>query len=132
MTVFPGVAGEIEALIGAERTVDLLRRWGGCQISIPVKARGSSLAQVVGVEAAEAIIREIGPGKLTLPCGSIRGMRRIQAETKAAAMEALRSGASLQQVALDFGLHTRTVSNYRAELEAETDAAQMKLPFDRE
>lgn len=132
MTAFPGIAGEIELLIGAERTIDLLKRWGGCQISIPVKAQGSALAQVVGEDAAEEIIRAIGPGKITLPCGSIRGVKRIQAETKSAALEALRRGASLQQVALDLGLHTRTVSNYRAELEAEANAAQMKLPFDRE
>lgn len=132
MTAFPGVAGEIEQLIGAERTADLLKRWGGCQISIPVKAKGSSLADVVGEGPAELIIREIGPGKLTLPCGSIRGMKKIQAETKAAALDALARGASLQEVALDLGLHTRTVSKYREELKAEADAAQMKLPFDRE
>ncbi|MBN2740033.1 MAG: hypothetical protein JXR35_03930 [Rhodobacteraceae bacterium] len=132
MTAFPGVAGEIEQLIGAERTADLLKRWGGCQISIPVKAAGSKLAEVVGEDAAEIIIKEIGAGKLTLPCGSIRGMKRIQAETKAAALAALNRGASLEQVALDHGLHTRTVSNYRAELKSEADAAQMKLPFDRD
>lgn len=128
MSLFPGIAGEIESLIGQELTTLLLRRWGGCQISIPVRAKGSKLAEVVGLDAAEAVIREIGPGKITLPCGSMRGARRRKAE----AMAMLRAGASLQQVALECDLHTRTVSNYRAEIEAKQGARQFSLPFDRD
>lgn len=130
MTMFPGVAGQLEDVIGVELTTLLLRRWGGCQINIPVHARGSKLAEVIGVDATEAVIKEIGHGKLTLPCGSMRGHKRRVAETRAAAIAALKNGASLQQVALNFDLHTRTVSKYRAELEAGYEAAQMQLPFD--
>lgn len=126
MTTFPGIAGEIEELIGAELTTKLLRRWGGCQVNIPVRPTGSKMAEVIGAEATEAIIRHIGHGRVTLPCGSMRGQNRRRAE----AIAMLRRGASIQQVALACDLHTRTVSNYRAALEAEAGAGQMQLPFD--
>lgn len=125
MTTFPGIAGEIEGVIGAELTTALLRRWGGCQISIPVRARGSKMSEIIGIEATEQIIKHIGHGKVTLPCGSLRGQKRRRAE----AMSMLRAGASIQQVALACDLHTRTVSLYRAALEAEADARQMQLPL---
>lgn len=128
MTTFPGIAGEIEALIGPELTTALLRRWGGCQINLPTRAKGSKLAEVVGTEAAQAIIDGIGHGKVTLPCASLRGMKRRKGE----AMDMLRAGASLQQVALACDLHTRTVSNYRAEIDAEAGSRQFSLPFDRD
>ncbi|EGJ20099.1 hypothetical protein RSWS8N_18104 [Cereibacter sphaeroides WS8N] len=128
MALFPGIAGEIEALIGQELTTRLLRHWGGCQINIPKHARGSKLAEVIGAEAAERVIREIGHGRITLPCGSMRGTKRRRSE----AMRMLRAGASLQQVALACDLHTRTVSNYRAALDAEAGHRQMTLPFDRD
>lgn len=128
MTTFPGIAGEIEALIGAELTAQLLRRWGGCQVNLPTKAAGSKLAEVIGEAAAQKIIDGIGFGKITLPCGSMRGAKRRRSE----AVAMLRSGASLAQVALACDLHTRTVSNYRAQIEAEAGARQFSLPFDRD
>lgn len=128
MTTFPGIAGQMEELIGAELTVRLLRRWGGCQVNIPVRERGSQMAEVIGEDATAAIIKNIGHGRVTLPCGSMRGQQRRRAE----AMQMLRDGASIQQVALACDLHTRTVSNYRAALDAETGDLQMHLPFDRD
>lgn len=127
MTAFPGIAGQIEDIIGPELTAQLLRRWGGCQIKIPRHAEGSKLAEVIGVAAAEAVIRDFGYGKVTLPCGSMRGAKRRRAE----AVAMLRRGASVAQVALACDLHSRTVSNYRADIEAEASAAQLSLPFDR-
>jgi hypothetical protein len=128
MSTFPGIAGDIEALIGVELTTLLLRRWGGCQVNLPSRAPGSKLAEVVGVDAAQKIIDGIGHGKVTLPCGTMRGVKRRKAE----AMQMLRNGASLQQVALSCDLHTRTVSNYRAEIEADAEDRQFRLPFDRD
>jgi hypothetical protein len=128
MVTFPGIAGDIEALIGTELTALLLRRWGGCQISIPTSATGTKLAEVIGEDAAMAIIQSIGHGKITLPCGSLRGAKRRKSE----AVSMLRAGASLQQVALACDLHTRTVSNYRAEIDAEAGSRQFQLPFDRD
>jgi len=128
MTMFPGIAGEIEQLIGAELTTALLRRWGGQQVNLPARAAGSQLAEVVGVEAAQKIIDGIGHGKITLPCGSVRGAKRRKAE----AVALLRRGHSLSEVAAACDLHSRTVSNYRAEIDAEFSGRQLRLPFDRD
>jgi DNA-binding NarL/FixJ family response regulator len=125
MTLFRGLAAQIEEAIGREATLALLGRWGGCQIALPVKAEGSALAGVIGVDAAAALIRAFGHGKITLPCADARGMKRRRAQ----AIAMLRAGRSLQEVALACDLHTRTVSLYRADIEAEAGAAQMKLPL---
>lgn len=117
------LAAQIEALIGEELSRLLLRRRGGCQMVIPVHARGSMLAEIVGVDAAEDMIREFGPGRITLPCGDQRGPKARRAEAR----RMLEAGASIQQVALACDLHTRTVSRYRAELADE--AAQLKFSF---
>ncbi|WP_151720200.1 helix-turn-helix domain-containing protein [Gemmobacter serpentinus] len=126
MTTFPGIAGQIEEAIGVELTTLLLRRWGGCEVSIPKHAQGTKLAEVIGMEAAEILIREIGHGKLVLPCATLRGAKRRRAE----AIALLRRGMSASQVALACDLHTRTVHAYRAALTAEDNAAQLQLPFD--
>ena len=109
MTTFPGIAGRIEEAIGIELTTLLLRRWGGCEVSIPKNPQGTKLAQVIGTEAAATLIREIGHGKIVLPCGAFRGAKRRRAE----AMDLLRRGMSVQQVALACDLHSRTVQGYR-------------------
>lgn len=128
MTQLPGIAGEIEAVIGLERTAMLLKRRGGTEVNIPVRARGSKLAEIIGVDATDAMIKAFGSAKITLPCGHMRGAGARRAE----AMKMLRQGASLSQVALACDLHSRTVSNYRAQIDAESTASQMKLPFDNE
>jgi DNA-binding NarL/FixJ family response regulator len=125
MTLFRGLAGDIEQAIGREATSALLGRWGGCQISLPVKANGSALAGVIGIEAATQLIAVFGHGKITLPCADARGMKRRRAE----AIRMLRDGASLQEVALACDLHTRTVSLYRAQIEEEAGSRQGTLPL---
>ena len=124
MTMFPGVAGQIEELIGQELTTQLLRRWGGTRIKLPKNPRGSKLAEVIGMDAAEIICSHFGHGDLDLPMGSMRGRGRRRAE----AIEMLRSGSSVPQVALECDLHTRTVWKYLNEIGGRDQ--QMMLPFD--
>lgn len=117
MTALPGVAAQICDLIGWDLTVRLLRRRGGCEINIPVRPAGSLLSEIIGVEATEKLSKEIGVGRIMLPCGSLRGAKARRSEAKAM----LLAGHSIAQVALACDLHTRTVSKYRAELEDEED-----------
>lgn len=121
----PGIAGEIEALIGLELTRRLLRRRGGCQMVVPVRAHGSLMAEIIGEEATAEMIRGLGPGRITLPCADQRGPRARRAEAKAL----LRAGSSIQQVALACDLHTHTVSKYRAEIVAEAGDPQLRFSF---
>lgn len=124
MTLFPGIAGQIEELIGQELTTQLLRRWGGCRIKLPKNARGSKLAEVIGMEAADSISKHFGYGEVDLPMGSMRGRGRRRAD----AIDMLRAGSSVQQVALACDLHTRTVWKYLDEIGGRDQ--QMTLPFD--
>jgi len=123
--VLPGIAGQVEEAIGRELTERLLKRRGGTEVSIPKFARGSMLAEIVGIHAAEKLIREIGPGRIILPLGAMRGTKA----RKAAAKRMLRQGASVNQVALACDMHSRTVQNYRAEIEDEGPERQLKLPL---
>lgn len=120
-----GLAAQIEALIGPELTRLLLKRRGGCQMVVPVRAHGSLMAEIIGEDATQALIRGLLPGRITLPCADQRGPRARRAEAKAM----LRTGASIQQVALACDLHTRTVSKYRAEIAAEAGDMQMRFSF---
>jgi hypothetical protein len=127
MTQLPGIAGQIEQAIGLDLTVRLLKRRGGCEVHIPRRVAGSTLAEIVGEDAAAKIVQALGPGKVLLPCAHMRGQFARRAEARAM----LRAGQSLQQVALACDMHTRTVSRLRAEIEHEAGARQQTLPFDR-
>jgi hypothetical protein len=82
MTTLPGLAGEIEALIGLDLTVKLLRARGGCKINIPHSARvtGSSLAEIIGDAAVHALIDRYNPGGMWLPMAGMRGTQRRKTE----------------------------------------------------
>ncbi len=123
MTTLPGIAGQIEALIGLDLTMKLLRERGGTGVMIPTRARGTVLAGIIGEEATETLIRELGHGPITLPCATLRGAgaRRL------VALEMLRQGASLREVALACDMHVRSVSRLRARLK--DDDRQGKLPL---
>ena len=49
MTEFKGVAAQIAEIIGDKLTHDLLARRGGMEITIPVRAKGSMLAEIIGL-----------------------------------------------------------------------------------
>lgn len=124
MTHLTGIAAQIEQAIGRDLTDRLLRERGGCEINIPDKARGSRLAGIIGDEATKALIYEIGPGRYVLPVSHMRGT----GGRKRRAIAMLREGRSNREVALACDLHTRTVTNYRAELAA-GDAEDDQLPL---
>lgn len=123
----PGIAGEIEDIIGLELTVALLRRRGGCEIKIPAKSKNTVLAQIIGEEAVEKLRKEFGAVQITLPCANFRGSKARRSEAKALLLK----GHSVSQVALACDLHTRTIHRYRAELDQEAEergeGAQMRF-----
>ena len=127
MTQLPGIAGEIEGVIGLDLAVVLLRARGGTEITLPQPVPGSHLEQLVGGEAAEAMVEYFGAGRLRLPLASMRGVARYNAERRARAIDLLRAGESAMSVALACDLNLRTVHRYRAEMEAVACARQGKL-----
>jgi hypothetical protein len=120
-----GLAGEIEAVIGSDKAQALLRQRGGTEITIPVRPDNSTLAAIVGLPAAAAMIAHFGAGRLKLPLSGARGIgarRRL-------GFDMLQAGASLSEVALACEVDERTVSRWRAEIEAEARSPQLRMPF---
>lgn len=127
----PGVAGEIEELIGTEATLKLLAARGGTEVTIPARAEGSVLADVLGIDDAEILMDAFGRAPVMLPCGHLRG--REGRRERARAM--LRRGAPATEVALACEVHIRTVYDYRRDLREAGEALpapgdQLRLPID--
>jgi hypothetical protein len=122
-----GLAAEIAEVIGDEAAARLLSKRGGTRLDIPRHAGGSLLADLVGLQNAALLIRHFGHGALTLPISSARG----SGAARARGHRMLAEGGSLLDVALACGVTTRTVSNWRAEMDRAADSRQMTLPFDR-
>lgn len=119
----------LQAAIGEVSTNRLLRARGGTQVTIPARARGSWIAELIGEQEAEFLIAALGPApvKLTLPMANMRGpgARRRKARTM------LAEGRSLAEVAHACDLHERTVSRVRAAMDKDGGASkQPELPFD--
>lgn len=130
MTHLPGIAGMIEAVIGLERTTVLLRARGGTEFEIPVSAKGSLLASIIGEEAAEKLIDTFGHGRLTLPCSHMRGAHAERLAKRRHAERLLREGKTEMEVALAADLHIRTVRRYQAEVLGKGKDDEPFLPFD--
>jgi DNA-binding CsgD family transcriptional regulator len=129
MTQLPGVAGEIEQTIGLELTVKLLKARGGTVVKIPATARGTLLAGIIGEQATEKLIDEIGPGNIDLPCGHMRGRDASRLQKKRRAIAMLEDGKSLREVALACDIAVRTASQYRAELRDQGPPDQSQFLF---
>ena len=113
ITRLRGLAAEIAEVIGEDCALFLFQKRGGTDLKIPETARGSKLADLIGIEAAEAMIRHFGGGlRLTLPCAHLRGSQGRRA--RGVAM--LAKGASTLDVAMTCDVTTRTVENWRASL----------------
>ena len=121
-----GLAADIEEAIGPELTRRLLAARGGTDVHIPVRAEGSLIAGIIGVEGAEALLDAFGAGRLRLPMGGARGI----AGRRERAMAMLAGGATNRETAIACDLHIHTVETYRARLRDDAASAQLTLPFD--
>ena len=104
-----GRAAEIAEAIGPDAALRLMAHVGGTEVNIPVRAEGSALAAVVGLEVAELAARAFGPGKMTVPTGSLRGARGRRARGLCLLMD----GASIGAVATACDVHMQTVKGWR-------------------
>ncbi|SEQ59335.1 hypothetical protein SAMN05428995_105231 [Loktanella sp. DSM 29012] len=121
MTQLPGIAGEIEDAIGLELTAKLLKRRGGTEVNIPVRPSRSLIADIIGEQATLKLIETFGPGRITLPCGHMRGRDAERLERRRRALDMLQAGETVLDVALQCDLNQRTVKKYRAELRRDDD-----------
>lgn len=99
-----GLLGRIADVAGVKAALALAQARGGRQMPFSARPDGV-LASIVGHDAAVAIVKEIGAGKVTIPMGQMRGQRG----RREAAARMLRAGAKVSQVAEAVDVHERTV-----------------------
>lgn len=113
MSRLPRDLATIEAVAGTAAALELARQFGGTDIALSA-APGSVLVRTVGEEKAQAIVRALGNGKLSVPMANLRGQRARHAKIA----ELLEKGATVRQVALACDTHTRSVFRRKAKRKA--------------
>lgn len=115
----PASIDEVRAAIGNDKTLALVKKWGGITLRLPAKANtleSNEIARVIGLDALKALCKALGHARyLYLPrCADVlRNARDIEIIAKAE--EAIRKGTPLtplvDELALEYGLSDRQVWN---------------------
>ncbi len=108
----PEVLHRIADCAGLSAAMTLAKAYGGIRINIPKKIEGSELARVVGLDAAQKIVKELGHGQCLIPCGTGRG----EAARREDARRVFRNGGTTVEAALAAGVSERTAWRIRASM----------------
>ena len=119
---YPAFLAEIVACVGRDAADAIVRAKGGQRVVFPSRAaarqRDNWLSALVGVEKAERIAALFHPPFTAIvPTGE--GMDR--ARRRALALDMLRNGARVNEVAAALRFHHRTVVRLRRSLELEKE-----------
>lgn len=100
------VMREIAGAVGHAVAFQLVRRWGGRELRVPVALdEHHPLALTLGLDAAHRVVRAFGGQKLELPLEvNVLRQRRDQAVA-----DAVDSGLSEEKVAIEWGLTRQAV-----------------------
>lgn len=113
MSEFPETLARIAEAAGPEAARRIAEARGGTMVEIPRRLRGNNwLTDLVGPEAAAAIVQALGHGRLYVPAGDARcaGGRRAEAA------RLIEAGLSERETALATGLSQPTVRRIRRRL----------------
>ncbi len=105
---------EISDRVGMADTMQLVRRWGGRTIRVPMKVQpGDALALTLGIEAAQRLVSSFAGQSLQLPAArnALLDMRNA-AIWRACEVD----GRSQESVGVEFGLTRQGVSAVLAKL----------------
>lgn len=105
----PPLAREIVALVGLEAAMALINAYPGVAIEVPRGHRASpmqaGLRRIMGREAADTLIQHYGGTVLRVPMCK----RAMQDARDAEIIAKVDGGSPVWQVAIEHGLHERTV-----------------------
>lgn len=128
MSRFTGILSIVARVAGDEAANRLAISAGGTEMKLSARA-GSRLVELVGQDAATALVDELGATKVVIPMGHLRGAhgRRV------AAAQLLAQGVPQAKAALAVDVHQRTIERL-AEKIRETEAGRKANPdlFDRD
>lgn len=102
------VLRELSNAIGLPDTLEIVRRWGGRDLYVPVKVEPRDpLALTIGLESARRLVKFYGGQQLQLPAerNALLDLRN------AAIVEEAAGGASHEQIGLRYGLTRQAVSH---------------------
>ena len=111
MAELTGILQTIAEVAGEDAARKLARDRGGRRMKFSAAPK-SVLSKIVGVEAAQKIVAELGREARTIPMADLRGRGRRQA----AAARLLSEGMNAQQVAVATDIHERTARRIREKL----------------
>jgi Mor family transcriptional regulator len=102
------VVKELAKVLGLNDAIELVRRWGGRELYVPVKVHpGDPLALTLGLEAARLLVQHYGGQRLQLPAE-----RNALLDLRNAAMMADHdAGMNYTQIGLKYGLQRQTVTH---------------------
>jgi Mor family transcriptional regulator len=102
------VIKELSRVVGFADAIEIVRRWGGRIVYIPVKVeQGDALALTLGLETARKLVKEYGGQQLELP----PERNALLSLRNAAIMERRGAGVSMEKIGLEFGLTRQAVSH---------------------
>jgi Mor family transcriptional regulator len=101
------VVKELAKVVGLGDAIELVRRWGGRELYVPVKVQpGDPLALTLGLDTARKLVDTYGGQRLQLPAE-----RNALLELRNAAIVAAhQAGKSTEQIGLEFGLTRQAVN----------------------
>lgn len=108
MKGLPGILGVVAEIAGAPAAERLALARGGTEMKISGRKDGP-LARLIGVEAAEALVDQLGPVKVTIPMAHLRG----EGARRAAVAKMIAEGKTAAQAALAADVHERTARRVR-------------------
>ena len=100
----------LEKIVGPEAAQTILKAYAGQGLYIRMKSPNPALVDLIGVEAATALSREVGGMDVIFPSGASRQT------AKERLVPLLESGASVRDAAAEAGCSTRFASEVRKDL----------------
>lgn len=101
------VIRELSSAVGLADAIELVRRWGGKELYVPVKVQaGDPLALTIGLNAARKLVENFGGQRLQLPAE-----RNALLDLRNASIISLhRAGKGTEQIGIEFGLTRQAVN----------------------
>jgi Mor family transcriptional regulator len=117
------IVKEMADALGMGDTLEIMRRWGGRELYVPVKTdRGDPLSLTLGTESARRLVEHFAGQRLQLPAerNALLDLRN------ASIIAEVEAGQSHEQTGLRYGL-TRQAVSHIVKMHREREAVRQKF-----
>ena len=121
-------ADELCEVVGDAAALQLLTQFGGGCVYIPAKlADDHPLVQLIGLDAAEALVKEYTHDNVGVRIQLPRSSTGLYAQSRNQVAQAVKEGGRASDIARRIGITTRTVTRERRRQRQEPDDSQGDL-----